>query len=250
MAEASVKKQITSSQEDYLEAIWALTWQEGVARVSDIADWLGVSMSSVTGALKGLAERKLVEYTPHRQVTLSDRGMEVAEKISSRHQMLRHFLTDVFDVGEELADRNACRIEHAVDEIVSKKMSLFVEFLSKTARGEQWIEEFSSFCAQGEAERATHSTTKDISGVFDDGETARKTITLADLAPGRKAKVIRVSTTAATNRRLAVMGMTRNEIISVVRIAPLGDPIEVKVRGYSLSLRKAQARGIEVEELV
>ena len=73
--------------------------------------------------------------------------------------------------------------------------------------------------------------------------------TLADVKPGRRARIARVKATAATNRRLAVMGMTRNEIVSVVRIAPLGDPIEIKVRGYSLSLRKDQARGIEVEEL-
>ncbi|HDY64776.1 MAG TPA: metal-dependent transcriptional regulator, partial [Phycisphaerae bacterium] len=51
------KIKLTASQEDYLEAIWALIWKEGIARVGDIAEWLGVSTPSVIGALKTLAKR-------------------------------------------------------------------------------------------------------------------------------------------------------------------------------------------------
>ncbi len=75
------KTKLTASQEDYLEAIWALIWKEGFARVGDIAEWLGVSTPSVIGALKTLAKRDLVEYSPHKYVTLSDVGMELAEKM-------------------------------------------------------------------------------------------------------------------------------------------------------------------------
>ena len=244
--DASVTKtELTASQEDYLEAIGTLIWGEGVARVRDIADRLDVSMPSVTGALKTLAKHGLVDYKPHRHVTLSDRGMKLAEEISARHLMLRRFLTEVLDVEEELADRNACRIEHAVDAVVSQKLNWFVEFISSSSHGKQWGEQFDEFCAEMQAAGTYSTKIKIQSGAA----RRKKAMTLADIKPGQKAKIVRIDTTAATNKRLAVMGMTRNEIISVIRIAPLGDPIEVKIRGYSLSLRKGQARGIEVEQV-
>jgi ferrous iron transport protein A len=72
--------------------------------------------------------------------------------------------------------------------------------------------------------------------------------TLADVVAGERARIVRVGGAAATNRRLADMGLVRNTVVSVRRVAPLGDPMEIEVRGYRLSLRKAEARGIEVEE--
>ena len=247
---AAGERELTASQEDYLEAIWTLIWTEGVARVRDIADSLGVSMPSVTGALKTLVKHKLVEHRPHKYVTLSERGMELAERISARHAMLRKLLTDVLGVKAELADGNACRIEHAVDEVVSRRLSYFVEFILQGPRAAQWPQEFKAFCARQEAAEADRSRTTLAAGTSPDDAKAEETgMTLADVKPGQKARIVRVNATAATNRRLVVMGMTRNAVVSVVRIAPLGDPIEIKIRGYSLSLRKGQARGIAVEAL-
>jgi Fe2+ transport system protein FeoA len=72
--------------------------------------------------------------------------------------------------------------------------------------------------------------------------------TLADTGAGERARIVRVGGEAATNRRLADMGLVRDTVVSVRRVAPLGDPTETEVRGYRLCLRKAEAGGIEVEE--
>jgi Fe2+ transport system protein FeoA len=72
---------------------------------------------------------------------------------------------------------------------------------------------------------------------------------LADLARGDRARVTAVAGAPATTQRLLEMGLTTGALVEVVRFAPLGDPIEVKVRGYRLSLRREDARGIEVEAL-
>ena len=71
--------------------------------------------------------------------------------------------------------------------------------------------------------------------------------TLADLKPGEKAKILRMSGPAAANRRLMEMGVTPGASLTVRRVAPLGDPVEVAIRGYNLTLRKASAGDIEVE---
>jgi len=75
------------------------------------------------------------------------------------------------------------------------------------------------------------------------------TTTLAQINPGNKARIIRVRSHNITNRKLADMGVTRNAVVMVKRIAPLGDPIEISVRGYSLAIRKADAESIDVQEV-
>lgn len=71
--------------------------------------------------------------------------------------------------------------------------------------------------------------------------------TLKDVAVGDKAIVKRLSGEGALKRRIMDMGVTKGVEIFVRRVAPLGDPIEVTVRGYELSLRKAEAESILVE---
>ena len=64
---------------------------------------------------------------------------------------------------------------------------------------------------------------------------------------GRTAKVVKIHGEGAVKRRIMDMGITKGVEIYVRKVAPLGDPIEVNVRGYELSLRKADAESIEVE---
>jgi len=72
-------------------------------------------------------------------------------------------------------------------------------------------------------------------------------MTLDDLAIGQSAKVKRISGAPAIKRRLLEMGLTTACVVEAVRRAPLGDPLEVKVRGYHLSLRRDEAAAVEVE---
>jgi len=71
--------------------------------------------------------------------------------------------------------------------------------------------------------------------------------TLRDVKIGDTVKVVRLHGEGAVKRRIMDMGITRNTEVYVRKVAPLGDPIEVTVRGYELSLRKADAEMIEVE---
>ena len=71
--------------------------------------------------------------------------------------------------------------------------------------------------------------------------------TLRDASIGDTVKVVKLHGEGAVKRRIMDMGLTRGVEIYVRKVAPLGDPIEVTVRGYALSLRKADAEMIEVE---
>ncbi|MBR2280291.1 MAG: ferrous iron transport protein A [Ruminococcus sp.] len=71
--------------------------------------------------------------------------------------------------------------------------------------------------------------------------------TLKDAKIGETVKVVKLNGAGAVKRRIMDMGITKGVEISVRKVAPLGDPVEITVRGYELSLRKADAEMIEVE---
>ena len=73
--------------------------------------------------------------------------------------------------------------------------------------------------------------------------------TLGGVKPGANVRVVKLHGQGTVKRRIMDMGITRDTVIQVRKAAPLGDPIEVNVRGYELSLRKADVDIIEVEEI-
>lgn len=71
--------------------------------------------------------------------------------------------------------------------------------------------------------------------------------TLRDVKIGKSAKIIKVHGEGALRRRIMDMGLTKGTEVYVRKVAPLGDPLELNVRGYELSVRKADAEMIEIE---
>lgn len=72
-------------------------------------------------------------------------------------------------------------------------------------------------------------------------------MTLKDVAVGKTVRVVKLNGEGAIRRRIMDMGLTKGVAVKVRKLAPLGDPMELTVRGYELSLRKADAEMIEVE---
>lgn len=72
--------------------------------------------------------------------------------------------------------------------------------------------------------------------------------TLKDVKVGQSGKVIKIHGEGALKRRIMDMGITKGVVITVRKVAPLGDPMELNLRGYELSLRKADAEMVEIAE--
>jgi Fe2+ transport system protein FeoA len=70
---------------------------------------------------------------------------------------------------------------------------------------------------------------------------------LRDLKPGEKGKITKISGSGPVYRRILDMGVVKGAEIEVERVAPLGDPVEIKIKGYHLSLRKEEASNVYVE---
>ena len=129
-SEADVRQDdagLSASLEDYLEAILQLERSSRVARVSEIADALHVSRPSVTGALKTLTARGLVDHARYGHVTLTEVGVDIAADVERRHVAIRDFLTSVLAIPLEQAEVAACRMEHVLDRDVLARFVQYTE---------------------------------------------------------------------------------------------------------------------------
>jgi len=138
---------LSASLEDYLEAILNLTNESNVARSRDIAERLGVSRASVTGALRVLKKKGLANYKPYDYVTLTKSGRVAAAEIVNKHNILRSFFVDVLGVESDIAQRAACKAEHELGPEIIEKLLCFIEFVTRSSKnGRDLANEFQKFC--------------------------------------------------------------------------------------------------------
>jgi len=143
----TVRNELSESLENYLEVILDLEKNHKVARAKDIADRLRLQRGSVTGALKSLADKGLINYEPYSYITLTAKGKKVAGEITDRHALLKKFLIHVLQVDAKIAEETACRLEHAVDPQTFARLTCFMQYISNCPRtDEQWIQSFVRFC--------------------------------------------------------------------------------------------------------
>jgi len=122
---------LSASLEDYLETVFFLSKEDGAARPKDIAERMRVRAASVTGALKALAEKGLVNYAPYALVTLTDDGREIAGKIAGKHEALLHFFTQVLGIETVEAEEFACSMEHTIPDDILQRFVRFAEYTEK-----------------------------------------------------------------------------------------------------------------------
>jgi len=245
---------LTPTLEDYLETIARLVAREGAAHAKDIAEAVSVHISTVTTALRSLSEKGFINYAPYQAATLTEEGREMADRIVGRHEAISRFLSEILLVGEKLAEENACRMEHVLDREVMEHLSLFARFVRECPRtGDDWLDRFRYFLEHNGSPPKDEEAMKDWLGRFQQKLEHRKEkervnkMTLDKLKAGRRGKIVKVGGGGPVRRRIVDMGVVKGTPVEVVKVAPLGDPIEVKIKGYSLSLRKEEAAGITVE---
>ena len=141
-------KRLSETEEDYLRAIYEISMESNYATVSDIASRLNVRPPSVTDMVKKLAEDGFVDYTPYRPIVLTEKGKKVAEDIFHKHRVLRNFLK-IIGVDENIAEEDACGIEHHLHPETIERLTKFVEFVEKMPKHPRWLEHFEEYIKSG-----------------------------------------------------------------------------------------------------
>lgn len=253
-----MREGLSASLEDYLEVIFVVLTQKQAARAKDIAERLKVAACSVTGALRSLAGEGLIHYAPNGLITLTDEGRRLAEDVVHRHQALRNFFIKVLGVEEQEADAAACRMEHAIARTILERFIKFAEWIDHGPQEKLcWVDSRDFTCGPDPDAppcQLSQPPADERPLPSEEPRPARETsvgspVPMVDLPLGCKARIARLRLAGASRKRLLEMGLTPGAVIEIERLAPLGDPIDIKVKGYHLSLRKEDACQIEVEDL-
>jgi DtxR family Mn-dependent transcriptional regulator len=135
--------------EQYIETIDDVQRRKGYAKVKDVAEALDVGLPTVTEMFGKLDEAGLIDYRKWSGVTLTEEGQALADELREKHRTLREFLT-ILGVPEEVADEDACAMEHSVSPETLDRLTRFVEFVHVPDDGPVWLLHFRRFYETGE----------------------------------------------------------------------------------------------------
>jgi DtxR family Mn-dependent transcriptional regulator len=198
----------------YLEAIYYM-WSEGEPlRSARLADWLGVSRPTVTVAVRRMAGYGMVRMNKRKEIELTAVGRRAAEAIVRRHRIMERWLTDGLGLDWVTADEEAARLEHAVSEVVERRL---YEVLGRPTT-----------CPHGNP----------IPGY---SKALPREVRLASLGSGSKASVSRVSEVAEREaptllNYLHERGLTPGREVAVMEVDEVARTIRVRTGKRSVTL--------------
>lgn len=135
MSDSTAK--LTMSNEDYLETILQLSEHSPQVRSVDVAEQLHVSKASVSKAMGVLREAGMVNQEHYGLISLTDEGRAIAEEVLKRHKMIKYFLTHILHVDPDVAEEDACRMEHTFSKETRDKWFAYIMEQRKQQLGEE-----------------------------------------------------------------------------------------------------------------
>jgi DtxR family Mn-dependent transcriptional regulator len=134
--------------EEYIETIHEIIEEKGFVKVVDIVNELCLSPSTVSEMMNRLSNDGYINYEKYRGATLTDKGLKLALTLRKKHKVIQEFL-ETLGIEEEIANQDACRIEHVVSDETIKVLTSYIRFIE--AHSEPiWIERFKKFLYSGE----------------------------------------------------------------------------------------------------
>lgn len=134
--------------EEYIETIYMLERRDNGAQTGKIATELGVRPPTVTEMLRKLKKNGLVRYEAYLGANLTPKGKKMAQDLMKKHKVLADLL-EIIGVTRDLAEVDACRIEHHVSPETLERLSKFVEFVRCAPGDPLWMQHFEYFCKTG-----------------------------------------------------------------------------------------------------
>lgn len=129
-------EKVSKSHEDYLEAIIMLGGSvEDSVRSVDVAKQMGVSKASVNKAIGLLKEKGYVDQPYYGDITLTDLGYEYGQAVYKRHRYLTAFLSKGLGIAEDVAEEEACLMEHAISDDSFEKWVAYIDDLNLVDEG-------------------------------------------------------------------------------------------------------------------
>jgi len=215
----------SATEENYLKETYALQLEHGQVTTSMLADRIGHAAPTVTGMLKKLASRKLVNYEPYQGVTLTRSGRAAALEVIRHHRLLETYLTRALGVPWDRVHEEAEKLEHVLSEYLE---SLIDEYLGHPARDPHG------------------SPIPALDGSIKEPDRLR----LSDLPAGSFAQVVEVGDhEPALLARLGEIHLSLGKRLQVLDKEPVDGLITIRASGDPIVLGKNTARQIFVKRL-
>lgn len=119
--------EVTEQMEEYLETIYRIEDEGGIAKTGEIAVHLGIKAPAVTDMLQRLEKAGLVEYEPYRGAHLTDSGRDIGRRQLEKHRVMQAFLQEVVGMDHGDAHEAACDMEHTIPAQLESWMAAFLE---------------------------------------------------------------------------------------------------------------------------
>ena len=207
---AATLDDLSSTQQDYLETVYFLSAANGDGvHLVRLAERLGVKPPSAVDVIARLKESGLVTQAPRDAIKLTPQGRVLAEQLATRHETLRHFFTEVLRLPHDVADAEACKVEHALGPESYDRLRDFLEH------------------------------------VDEDSLEQDKTVPLTMMNKGESGVLVRAVGGAGRAARLAAMGMRIGETIEVLQNSRSG-PVMIRAGNSRLAIGRGLATSLHI----
>lgn len=211
--------------EEYLEAIYRLQEQRGVARTSDLVRILSVAPGTVTNTIERLEKSLLITHAPYKGVQLTEKGFKIAISVIRKHRLLECLLADFLGIEWYEAHDAACQLEHWISEEIAEKIEGALGYPKTcphgnpipTERGEIFEEETQSLIELNTGDGGI------ITKIIDEGSSLLQYFSRIGIKPKKR--------------------------IDVIDKAPFNGPVTVKVNGRSHALSRDVASLVRVRKI-
>lgn len=226
---------VSPNVEEYLEALYRLKEKGRQITTGGIAAMLKVSPPSVTEMMANLDNLGYVEYAPHKEIVLSDKGADEGRRVLRKHRLWETFLVKILGAKKEEAHDEACKLEHASSQITDDALCRMLDHPEKCPD-----DEHIPVCDK-DVENCTQCAECT-------GERTEEIIPLTSAREGDCAEIRFLRGGRSVVQRLADMGLSPGTPVKVVKSAPFGGPVEVCARGCNLALGRGVASKIFISK--
>ncbi len=218
--------ELTPSLENYLRTIYDINQSKGIARVRDLAKQLKVKTPSVVSAIESLKNKNLVTQEKYGHIELTSKGKILAENLSRRKNTIVNFLVRILKIEENLAQKDACLLEHDFSPNTFRRMERMISFIERLEEKHPEIfEEFKKF-------------------IFDSNERVdmSKTKNLYELKDGEEALIVHINLDEINKEKLAILDLKNGSKIK--RVHSYQDIVNFQIDNNFIALSLNECKNI------
>jgi len=220
---------MSASTEEYLEALYTLTQGGRTASTSEISKRLKIAPASATEMLQKLSQTGYVNYQAYQGVTLTEKGYELAEKMTRKHRLLERFLHDVLKIGNERVHNEACEMEHVLSDETERAMC-------RTLKAPDRCPDDGNVIPPCDLDFKSCDECRRTGDPGEVGKRKENVVPVSTLKESEEGTIAFIRGDSKVLRRLLDLGLTPGTKIKISRVAPLKGPVEIAVRGSRLAL--------------